>query len=483
LGCSEGIGIRHFGNSLSGFSAAGSGRIWMSNVYCSGSEVSLTECYHAGWGNHNCDHMDDVGVCCKGFSVEKGSCHSATTDSSCLPRCLNNSAADGCQCQPGFDGPTGGLCTACVAGKYKDVAGSALCQSCPSGKVSDVVGATTLDTCLDCVAGKYIETEGASGCEDCGRGKFSEIVGATTINTCLDCVAGKYSDIVNATSMDSCLDCVAGKYSDIVGATTIDTCVYCSAGKHMELETKGAAGPCSPCPVGFSCAGGGHAKFECSTALSMGWRYCPDAEDGGCDSDSSDYHDHFQELQVYALNNISKSLSNMPEAQMKQVHALGDISKGLSKAQAKQMQALGNISESLASLAISLLNLASNNSQTHKCAEKVNDWDHTSSPTWVPSASDVPHWNQTQYKRCQPVFASWQEMQHQVKAGSVKVKTGGLGRLLIPYEYESWICVHDDACSLGGDWYFCYVFKESIEKFVPWDQHYNLKLFKPRQMV
>ena len=44
--------------------------------------------------------------------------------------------------------------------------------------------------------------------------------------------------------------------------------------------------------------------------------------------------------------------------------------------------------------------------------------------------------------------------------------------------YAAWICVRDDICSLGGDWYFCYVFEESIEKFVPWDQHFNLKLFE-----
>ena len=148
------------------------------------------------------------------------------------------------------------------------------------------------------------------------------------------------------------------------------------------------------------------------------------------------------------------------------------------------MQALGNISKGLTTLAIALSNLVVNNSQAHKCAEKVNDdWDHTSSPTWVPGSSDVPRWNQTQYKRCQPVFASWQEMRHQIKAGSVKVKIGGLGKLIIPSEYESWMCVHDDACSLGGDWYFCYVFEESIKKFVPWDQHFNLELFQSRKLA
>ena len=60
----------------------------------------------------------------------------------------------------------------------------------------------------------------------------------------------------------------------------------------------------------------------------------------------------------------------------------------------------------------------------------------------------------------------------------VQARTGGLGNLLILNEYESWICVLNDLCSLGGDFYFCYVFQETTGKFVAWDQHYNLNLFQ-----
>ena len=140
-------------------------------------------------------------------------------------------------------------------------------------------------------------------------------------------------------------------------------------------------------------------------------------------------------------------------------------------------------SKGLSDLLSALLNLANNNSQTQKRADKGNDWDHTSSPTWTPSSSDVPPWNQSQYKRCQPAFTSWQEMRRQISDRSVQVKTGGLGALLIPGEYESWVCVYEDACALGGDWYFCYVFQESTQKFVTWDQHFNLNLSQPRKLV
>ncbi|XP_048036362.1 deleted in malignant brain tumors 1 protein-like isoform X2 [Megalobrama amblycephala] len=42
----------------------GSGRIWLTNVRCSGSESSLAQCSHSPLGNHNCGHQEDAGVVC-----------------------------------------------------------------------------------------------------------------------------------------------------------------------------------------------------------------------------------------------------------------------------------------------------------------------------------------------------------------------------------------------------------------------------------
>ena len=36
----------------------------MDNVRCSASELTLQHCSFRGWGYHNCDHSDDVGVIC-----------------------------------------------------------------------------------------------------------------------------------------------------------------------------------------------------------------------------------------------------------------------------------------------------------------------------------------------------------------------------------------------------------------------------------
>ncbi|RVE59015.1 hypothetical protein OJAV_G00199980 [Oryzias javanicus] len=42
----------------------GSGKIWLDDVICTGSESSLTQCDHRGFGTHNCNHGEDAGVIC-----------------------------------------------------------------------------------------------------------------------------------------------------------------------------------------------------------------------------------------------------------------------------------------------------------------------------------------------------------------------------------------------------------------------------------
>ena len=43
----------------------GSGNIWLSNVNCDGTESSIGNCPHLGWGIHTfCDHSEDASVRC-----------------------------------------------------------------------------------------------------------------------------------------------------------------------------------------------------------------------------------------------------------------------------------------------------------------------------------------------------------------------------------------------------------------------------------
>jgi len=42
----------------------GTETMWLDDMACSGSDNSIESCGHSGWGNHNCDHNEDVGVTC-----------------------------------------------------------------------------------------------------------------------------------------------------------------------------------------------------------------------------------------------------------------------------------------------------------------------------------------------------------------------------------------------------------------------------------
>ncbi|KAJ8412378.1 hypothetical protein AAFF_G00127140 [Aldrovandia affinis] len=61
VGC--GLGLELKVGSFFGF---GFGPILLDNVRCKGHEDHLTDCFHLGWGGHNCDHNEDVGVICSG---------------------------------------------------------------------------------------------------------------------------------------------------------------------------------------------------------------------------------------------------------------------------------------------------------------------------------------------------------------------------------------------------------------------------------
>uniref|UniRef100_A0A803XXM2 Soluble scavenger receptor cysteine-rich domain-containing protein SSC5D n=1 Tax=Meleagris gallopavo TaxID=9103 RepID=A0A803XXM2_MELGA len=59
LGCGTAVsapGLAHFGQ--------GSGRVWLDNVNCTGTEAALSECQRKPWGSNDCTHREDAGVVC-----------------------------------------------------------------------------------------------------------------------------------------------------------------------------------------------------------------------------------------------------------------------------------------------------------------------------------------------------------------------------------------------------------------------------------
>jgi hypothetical protein len=125
-------------------------------------------------------------------------------------------------CNAGYTSPGGGVCTACAAGTYKAVSGSAACNTCLPGKFSGATGQSSSGTCQNCLAGKW-SLHGFAACEDCREGTYGPNAGAD----CIYCPQGKFSAATGQSSSVSCQNCNAGTYSNLLGASV---CTSCPAG-------------------------------------------------------------------------------------------------------------------------------------------------------------------------------------------------------------------------------------------------------------
>ena len=52
----------------SAFYGPGSGQIWLDDTICVGTEGTIGNCSHRGWGSHDCHHGEDASVKCSSGS-------------------------------------------------------------------------------------------------------------------------------------------------------------------------------------------------------------------------------------------------------------------------------------------------------------------------------------------------------------------------------------------------------------------------------
>ncbi len=254
---------------------------------------------------------------------------------------------------------------------------------------------------------------------------------------------------------------------NIVLTNNVDERPCCLPGTFLDHSK-----PHGPCLPGYPCACSDAVCFPTLTSNSseQGWTesdaaFTPDTNTVHIGQILNENHIHL-DINDLLLQDVATKFQVLKEAQSNANIKLDKVSKELSKT-------LSSFNQSCATGTMQTTDDAG-------CYPSTPVWDPSMSPTWLPDTSSVPPWNQLQYKSCQPLFDSWADMRRRLDEGSLVIKTGGLSKLMVPEEYESWVCVHDDACALGGDDFFCYVFNEATSLFVPWDQNSKLKLFSSK---
>uniref|UniRef100_A0A4X2K4Q1 Scavenger receptor cysteine rich family member with 4 domains n=1 Tax=Vombatus ursinus TaxID=29139 RepID=A0A4X2K4Q1_VOMUR len=71
VACREAGCGRAVGATVLAYFGYGKGPVLLDNVDCAGVETRLADCFHLGWGQHNCGHHEDAGAICREPGVEE----------------------------------------------------------------------------------------------------------------------------------------------------------------------------------------------------------------------------------------------------------------------------------------------------------------------------------------------------------------------------------------------------------------------------
>ena len=183
---------------------------------------------------------------------------------------VGSSASTDCKCDPGFRGASGGPCTPCESGTFKEASGDAPCVPCPQGYTSPPESTSESSCLLQCDAGSFGPDGGP--CELCPAGKFKPDAGSapceldcpentdsqpgsTQLTDCI-CKAG-YTSPANG---QTCVACSAGKFKESQGTALCDTC---EAGTFSQTEAAASPDTCLQCPENSLSPIGSSGPQEC----------------------------------------------------------------------------------------------------------------------------------------------------------------------------------------------------------------------------
>ncbi|XP_051852442.1 scavenger receptor cysteine-rich domain-containing group B protein [Antechinus flavipes] len=71
VACREAGCGRAVGATVLAYFGYGKGPVLLDNVDCTGVETRLADCFHLGWGQHNCGHHEDAGAICREPGAEE----------------------------------------------------------------------------------------------------------------------------------------------------------------------------------------------------------------------------------------------------------------------------------------------------------------------------------------------------------------------------------------------------------------------------
>ena len=206
------------------------------------STADCTACHEFSTSNVGSTTSQDC-HCNAGFAADGGTCTPCPENTykaavsnhiTCAP-CSTSSqsasltASSSCLCNAGYSGSSldGSDCSLCVAGTFKNSAGSAACTTCPDAQHSSDLPRTSSADCV-CNAGYAGDGADPSVCSACGHSEFKDTIENTACTACVD----SHHSLTASTVVTDC-ECNAG----FVGAAP--TCAACLPGQYANRNGNG----------------------------------------------------------------------------------------------------------------------------------------------------------------------------------------------------------------------------------------------------